>query len=172
MAVEDARGEFLAELIGRYVRPEAGILEVGCKGGRNLDPLYRAGMTELTGIEEDPERIGQVERRFPEVWRRIRVIEGPLTGSMRRFADGEFELVFSVGYFEGAGDYDWLFDQMVRVASSYVVVIEDERPRSDGTARDFREVFEERGLEQVEEIDVASLPGLQSVFFCRVFSTG
>jgi SAM-dependent methyltransferase len=173
MAVEDARGEFLAELIGKYVRPEASILEVGCKGGRNLDPLYRAGMTELTGVEEDPERMGQVEQRFPEVWRRIRVIEGPLVDSMRRFTDGEFDLVFSVGYFEGHADYEGLFDEMARVAASYLVVIEDERPVSDGApSRDFGKIFTSRGFEQVEEIDVSSLPGLESVFNCRVFRKG
>lgn len=170
MGVEEARSEFLVKLVGKYARPEGSILEVGCKGGKNLDPLYRAGMAELTGVEEDPERVRQIEARFPEVWERVRVIGGPLAESMARFADGEFELVFSVGYFEGDADQEWLFDEMARVTAKHLIAIEDERWRSNGAeGRHFREVFEKRGLQQVEEIDVASLSGLESVFFCRVF---
>lgn len=170
MDVEEARGGFLAGLLGRYVRPEAAILEIGCKGGKNIDPLYRAGMIELTGIEESPERVSQLEARFPDIWGRANVIQGPLDVSMGRFADGEFDLVFSVGYFEEDADYEHLFDEMARVAGKYVITIEDERelPRRSG-ARDFGKTFESRGLRQVEEIDVAGKTGLESFFYCRVF---
>lgn len=170
MGVDKDRGDFLVTLISRYVRPEGSILEVGCKGGKNLYPLYRAGLTELTGIEESPERVRQIESRFPEVWERVRVIQGPLEKSMSGFADGEFEMVFSVGCFEEERDYGPVFDEMARVADRFLIVIEDERKKpGDGPGRNFRELFEKRGLGQVEELDVAAQPGLDSVFFCRVF---
>jgi len=173
MEAEEARSNFLVGLIGGYVRPEAAVLEIGCKGGKNLDPLYRAGFTELTGLESSEERVRQIEGRFGDLWERVRVLQGPLEESTGRFADGDFDLVFSVGYFAEDADYQRLFDEMARVTGRYMITIEDERVLPDRTrARDFSEIFEKRGLEQVEEIDVSHQAGLESVFFCRVFKKG
>jgi SAM-dependent methyltransferase len=169
MGIEESRGEFLVRLIDKYARHDSAILEIGCKSGKNLYPLAEAGYGNLTGLEADSSRLERLDLLFPGLKNRVRVIEGPVVDRIRDFDDGGFELVFSVGYFEDdAGKAD-LLDEMARVSSRFTVTIEDERGSPGETPRNYRPEFERRGFEQMEEIDVSSEPGLESVFLARVF---
>ncbi len=164
MSVEEERARFLVGLVRKYVLPEETVLEVGCKGGRNLDSLYNAGFTQLTGLEPSEERVGQIEERYPELWERVSVIYGRPESTATRFRDSEFDLVFSVGYFEGSESDERVLDEMARLSGRCLISIEDER-----SGRDYRRSFESRGLRQVEQVDISRVPGLESVFLARVF---
>jgi len=170
MGIEESRGEFLAGLIGRYARRDSAILEIGCKSGKNLHPLSAAGYGNLTGLEEDSRRLERLDSLFPGLTDRARVIDGPVARRIRDFDNGEFDLVFTVGYFEGDTGQEGLLDEMARVAGRFVLTIEDEREAPGGTSRSYRPEFESRGFEQVEEIDVSRETDLGSVFFARVFA--
>lgn len=165
-----ARGEFLVGLIGRYARPDSSILEVGCRAGKNLAPLHDAGFVGLCGVEEDARRVGLLREGHPQL-DDARIINAPAGEAVAAFADGEFDLVFTVGFFEGpGGDYAGLFAEMARVAGAYLVTIEDERPGEPGGApTSYRSVFEPLGFAQVEEAGLGGLTDLNSVFTARVF---
>ena len=169
MGVNESRGRFLVELIDRYEEHDSKILEIGCKSGKNLQPLYEAGYENLTGLEVDGRRLDRLERLFPGLSSRVEVLEGPVLEVISRLADSSFDMVFSVGYFEEDEDRENLFDEMARVARQRILIIEDERDIPGRAPRNFRSVFESRGFEQVEEIDVSIEPDIRSVFFGRVF---
>lgn len=169
MGIEQSRGEFLVGLIDRHADHDSAILEIGCKSGKNLHPLAEAGYGNLTGLEEDSARLERVDLLFPGLKDSARVIEGPVAERIRELSDEEFDLVFSVGYFEEDAEKADLLDEMARVASRFVVTIEDERSSRPGTSRGYQPEFESRGFDQVEEIDVSREPDLESVFHARVF---
>jgi SAM-dependent methyltransferase len=51
----DPESRKLRELIGRYVKADALILDVGCGYGRNLEQLERGGFSNVTGIDINPQ---------------------------------------------------------------------------------------------------------------------
>lgn len=51
----DPESKKLLELIGRYVKADGRILDVGCGYGRNLEQLQRGGFLNATGIDINPQ---------------------------------------------------------------------------------------------------------------------
>ena len=168
MDVEAARAAFLVGLIERYAERDRPLLEVGCRNGRNMMSLYQAGFRNLTGIESTCERLLQMEGRHPEMSAHSRVLCGDEAEVLSALGDCEFDLVFTVGFFEQPGaDYSPVWDGMARVARLHVVTIEDERPAAG--ASDYRAVFESRGFIQVMEKSLSALTELKSDFTARAF---
>lgn len=164
MDAKEARGEYLVELISRYAGRDSKILEVGCRAGDNLVSLWRAGFTNLAGLEDNAEKVDLFLEHDPDVAKAVGVTAGPMRELTRGIADDSFDLVFTVGYlFDKRGDYSWLFPELARLAGRYLISIEDE-----GGGR-LEEVFEDLGLREVEAIDVSRKRELESVFFARVF---
>lgn len=170
MGFLEARCEFLATLIGRYTQPGWNILEVGCRAGRNLATLFDAGFKELSGVEGDARRVAVLREDFPRL-RDARIVNAQFLEAAAAFPDGEFDLVFTVGFFEGGpAGYSRFFDEMARLAGRCLVVIEDERQRDEGAGPfSYRNAFEPLGFSQAEELELAGLPELDSVFTARVF---
>ena len=170
MGFEEARGEFLVRLMSRYATHGSSILELGCRAGKNIAPLFDAGFEDICGVEEDARRVGLLSETHPRLGA-IRIINAPVKEAVTAFADGGFDVVFTVGFFEGPrGGHARLFAEMARVARSHLVIIEDERPRGTGDeAVNYRDVFEPLGFTQVEETALGVLPELESVFTARIF---
>jgi hypothetical protein len=164
MGVEEVRGEYLVGLIGRYARRDARILEIGSREGVNLVTLGRAGFADLRGVEGDAEKVSRFRADPPAVTGRIEVAQGPVEELLCHMEDGEFDLVFTVGFlFDKSGDSSWLFPQMARLTGGYLVSIEDE------SAGSLKDAFERLGLKEVETSDFSTIEELESVFYMRVF---
>jgi hypothetical protein len=164
MSVESARASYLVDLVGKYAGVDSSILEIGSRKGDNLAALGRAGFRDLYGVESDAVKVGIFRESCPDVAGFVQVMEGPVRQLLGDMGDGDFDLVFTVGFlFDRTGDHSWLFGEMARLSSHSVISIEDERSGS------LREIFEGHGLVEVENMDLGDLEDLHSVFHARAF---
>lgn len=165
------RSRFLLALVEPYLAPDARILELGPNVGRNLAYLFDAGYRDLTGIEINGDAIALLRQSYPELGATATLIVSPIEDAIKDLPDGSFDLVFTMAVLEHIHpDSEWIFAEMVRIARSTLVTIEDERGTSvRHTPRDYRSVFEPLGAHQVEERRLSDAEGLSSDFVARVF---
>ena len=145
------RSEFLVGFVRPYVGPDSTILEIGCNVGRNLAHLYDAGYHRLTGIEINGDALSVLTLSYPDMAAAATLIHSPVEDAIRELPDASVDLVFTMAVLEHIHvDSDWIFDEIVRVAGSTVVTVEDELHVSQRhVPRDYRVVFESRGMRQV-----------------------
>ena len=159
-----ARSEFLLSLVD--LPKDASILEVGCNVGRNLNHLYEAGYTNLTGIELSERAVEILRRQFPQL-ADIRV--GAAEDILPTF--DQFDLVFTMAvlvHIHPASEQA-VFGELARIARQ-LIVIEDERSDSwRHFRRQYRPIFEGLGMRQVHEAKPVGLPGS---YVARVFTPG
>lgn len=168
VGVEDYRAGFLSGLMKRHAGPDSSILEVGARSGNNLDTLYDAGFSDLAGIERQADRIEEMELSHKEIGRSVVIMQGEPADRLEGLGDGEYEVVFSVGFFETHDDHTRTLRGMARVASRAVITVEQEGPGSSGI--DFADFFQQAGFEERESRDLREVPELESVFTVRAFS--
>jgi SAM-dependent methyltransferase len=162
----------LTGLVAKHCGQDARILEIGCNAGRNLSYLQRAGYENLTGIEISQQAVDLMRERFPEVARRARILVGPVEQHIRAFADGEFDLVFTVAVLEHIHtESEWIFADMARVTRTHLITLEDEAERSwRHFPRDYQRVFAPLGLAQLESFTCSiETHGLNRNFRGRMF---
>lgn len=166
------RSRFLVEFIRPYVGPEPSILEIGCNVGRNLAHLYDAGYTRLTGIEINGNALRLLAETYPDMARSATLINAPVEEAIRDIPDGSIDLVYTMAVLEHIHpDSEWIFDDIVRVSRGAVVTVEDEHGTSiRHTPRDYRQIFESRGLRQVAHQSIDADGGFGTAFEARVFS--
>ena len=64
---------------------------------------------------------------------------------------------------------NWVFGEIARITSSILITIEDERSVYWRVfPRNYRRIFERRGMVQIEEHSCADVPGLGPAFVARV----
>ena len=165
------RSRFLLDWIRPYVGPDPRILEIGCNVGRNLAHLFDAGYRDLTGIEINGNALAMLRESFPEMGATARLINAPVEDVIRDFPDASFDLVYAMAVLEHIHpDSEWIFDEIARITRSVVVTIEDEHGvSSHHVPRDYRAVFEGRGLHQLAERSLSSSEGFPTAFQARVF---
>jgi SAM-dependent methyltransferase len=170
------RSLFLLNMIRKYADRNAKILEIGCNVGRNLDYLFRAGFHNLAGIEVSEKAVQLLEHAYPEMAHEAKIYIAPAEEVIRQFGDGEFDIVFTLStlmYIHP--DSEWVFPEMVRITKSHLITIENEVDTSwKCFARNYREVFEGFGVEQIEEVNWGRVDDLKSLphyfnYFARVF---
>lgn len=161
------RSMFLLSNIRRLATHNDKILEIGCNAGRNLAFLWHGGFRRLHGVEISEQAVHKLRSSFPELGK-IPIDVGPAEEILPRFDDNSFNIVFTMAVLEHIhDDSSALFDEMGRI-SRRVIVIEDEATRSDRHfPRNYRRVFQEVGMTQVEFL--RNLPDLPSQFRYRVF---
>jgi pseudaminic acid biosynthesis-associated methylase len=98
----------------------ANALEVGCNVGWNLVYLDQLGVTDLYGIEPQPDAVAEARRRRPK----SNVLHG--TAFDLPFRDGLFDLVFTSGVLIhiAPDSLGRALDEMHRVARRWIVAIE------------------------------------------------
>ena len=165
------RSAYLVDLMDRHVSRDGAVLEIGCNVGRNLHHLREAGYKNLSGVEISQEAVDLMKETFPDVAANAQIHVGPVEEQVKTFADGQFEAVYTMAVLEHIHtDSDWVFDEMARIASRRIIVLEDEKSRTwRHFQRNYREVFEKAGGRQLEEADLTDVPGLGSKFVARVF---
>lgn len=176
--VWEERSQFLLEIIRKYASRKSRILDIGCNSGRNLDYLYRDGFRKLSGIELSEDAVTLLKQTFPKMANRIRIHNVPVESVIRRFKDNRFDIVFTMTVlYHIHTDSDWIFPEIARITNKHLITIENEYAKTHWThfARNYKQVFQELGMKQIEEIDCGktALPtGCSENFFARVFRKG
>lgn len=166
------RSRFLVEFIRPHVGSEPTILEIGCNVGRNLAHLYDAGYHRLTGIEINGDALRLLAETYPEMAQASTLINAPVEDAIREIPDASIDLVYTMAVLEHIHpDSEWIFDDIVRISRGAVVTVEDEHGTSiRHTPRDYREIFESRGLRQVAHESIDAEGGFGTAFEARVFT--
>jgi SAM-dependent methyltransferase len=166
------RSRFLVEFVRPHVGPDATILEIGCNVGRNLAHLYDAGFRHLTGIEINTDALRLLAETYPEMAEASTLINAPVEEAIREIPDGSIDLVFTMAVLEHIHpDSEWIFDDIVRISRGAVVTVEDEHGTSiRHTPRDYRRIFEARGLRQVAHESIDAEGGFGTAFEARAFT--
>jgi 2-polyprenyl-3-methyl-5-hydroxy-6-metoxy-1,4-benzoquinol methylase len=168
------RSEYLVRLIRERcgLGPLAAILEVGCNAGRNLQFLHEEGYQNLAAVEISAPAIELLRHSFPEMAARLTLHQGAAEEELQKLPDKTFELVYTMAVLEHIHeDGEVVLDQIARVCGRHLITIEDEHKVSwRHFPRDYRRVFEARGLRQVfsERCD-PERHGLTAVHVVRVF---
>ena len=157
----DATSEWVRERIVEHVGRDAAVLEVGCGVGRHLAELADAGLTELTGVDVNPEALSALQETYPNLADvgtfHAETIEEYVTDT----EDRAFDAVFSVETLQHIHpDAEWVFDELARITGDSLLTVENESGRA-GTVnhvdedvplyyRDWNAVFTAHGLREVE----------------------
>ena len=168
-----SRSRFLLELIGNRLAPSTGALEVGCNVGRNLQHLADSGWAPLAGIEINPEAVRLLHEHQPGLGA-ADIYNEPAETALTGIEDGSFGLVFTMAVLVHIHPEvaETVFDGMARVCDRTLIVIEDEHTSASWRhfKREYRSVFEGRGLKQVHEGKCGSeRSGLPASYVARVF---
>lgn len=164
------RTKFLTELVLRYAWASDPVLELGCNAGRNLDALHRAGFVHLSAIELNPEATDTLRRRFPGMAADLRLFNAPIEDIIKGFGTHEFALTFTLAVLEHIHpDSEFIFDEMTRISKTIITVEDEVRNSSRHCQRNYRHVFESRGMRQIEELSCAEVEGLGPDYVARVF---
>ena len=159
--VDPSRAAHLRELLTIADVPlSASILEVGCNVGRNLADLANHGWANLAGIDISQDALDEARIQFPEL-ADVPLTCAPLEDALPQLGDGSIDVVFAMAVLEHIHyDSNVVLDEIARVAAFAVVTIENEQEASvRHFPRNYRTVFEQRGLRQVhEEPSGADLP--------------
>jgi 2-polyprenyl-3-methyl-5-hydroxy-6-metoxy-1,4-benzoquinol methylase len=163
------RSEYLVSLVKQYVKPDASILELGCNVGRNLNHLWKAGYHNLSGVEINPEALKLMKQNFPHM--QVITYEGSIEDRIKEL--GEYDLIFTMAVLEHIhSDSEWLFSEMSRKAKRYLITIEGEKKNVSELhfPRNYKNIFEGLGLQQLYEKHLSQKEGLNTNFYARVFS--
>ncbi|AGB37797.1 class I SAM-dependent methyltransferase [Natronococcus occultus] len=129
--------ELLCELVGRVVGPDATVLELGCSSGRHLAHLHEHGYDDLHGVDINAEAFEVMERAYPDLAAAGTFHHTTLEEFVRGCETDAFDVVYSVETLQHLHpDAEWVFDELVRLASSLLVTGETD---ADGPADDTSE---------------------------------
>lgn len=167
----EARRQFLVGLIKRYADSNARILEIGCNVGGNLNYLFLAGFKKLEGIEISENALQLLRQSYAEMARHTKLYNKPVEEVIGSFQDGRFDVVFTMAVLQHIHtDSEWVFSEMVKITRDFLITVEDERGTSwRHFPRNYKKVFESRGMKQVQEFNCSEVAGLGSNFFARIF---
>jgi SAM-dependent methyltransferase len=165
------RSEYLVSLVKQYVKPDdaSSIIELGCNVGRNLYHLWKAGYHNLSGVEINPQALKLMKQNFPDM--QVKTYEGSIEDRLKEL--GEYDLVFTMAVLEHIhGDSEWVFSEMARKAKRYLITIEGEKKNESELhfPRNYKNIFEGLGMQQVYEEHLSQKEGLNTNFYARVFS--
>ena len=156
----DRLSRFLLEIVGKYAHHNDSFLEIGCNVGRNLDYLYRDGYKKLEAIEISSEAVKLLKQTYPYLAANATIHNAPVENVIKKFGDGSFDVIFSVAVFYHIHtDSNWIFEEIARISGRYVITIETEYATTDWIhfPRNYKKVFQELNMKQVEEIDLRKL---------------
>lgn len=168
-AVAATRSETLVDIFERYVPKSDRILEVGCNVGRNLNHLYMAGYKNLAGIEISDAAVQKMKELYPVVSAASEIRLGSVEDVIGEFGDGDFATIFTMAVLVHIHpESEWVLGEIAKKTNCRLIIVEDERCVSwRHFRRQYRDIFEHLGLQQVEEIH--PYPGLNCSYIARIF---
>jgi SAM-dependent methyltransferase len=105
---------------GTVIKKDAKIIDIGCGTGRTLAIFRSWGYSNIYGIDNSEESIKLCEQRGFIKNKDVFVMDGMNT----TFNDDEFELVFSEGILEHFSDFTGFVNEMARINSKYILLIQ------------------------------------------------
>lgn len=152
-------------MVKKYLSPDATILELGCNIGLNLYHLSKAGYKNLSAIEINSEAVRLMKITYPTL--DAKIYNASIEESIKKIK--AHDLIFSKAVLcHVHPDSNWVFEKIANRAKKYIFTFEDEV--ADGTRhcpRNYRDVFEPFGFEQVEEVQ--KIRGMVSNYRGRIF---
>ena len=166
------RSDFLVSIVKRYLNREGSILELGCNVRRNLQNLFNAGFRNLSGVEISAKAIEIMKLKLPTLAKSSSIYNSTIEDWVQSYSSLQFDLIFAMAVLEHIHwDSDWVFSYLSKMSKKYLVIIEDEWQVSNRHfPRNYKDIFENLGMTQLEEINCVHIPGLNKNFFARVFS--
>lgn len=165
------RSEFLVDWVSRVAGKDASVFELGCNAGRNLEFLRQGGISRLSAIEINADALSRLHTTYPELSEIVNVEAGSAEDLLKLKPDDSFDLVYTMAVLEHIhSDSEWIFGELVRITSKWLLIIEDEFTHSSRHfPRKYKEIFEGLGMTQVEEVMCNKDHGLPSKFRGRLF---
>ena len=101
-----------------------------------------------------------MEEEFPKLNQDAELYNSPIEDKITEFEDGEFDVCFTMAVLEHIHpESEWIFQEMVRVTSDYIILIEDEESISwRHEPRRYAELFTDIGCELIETIPRDEFP--------------
>jgi SAM-dependent methyltransferase len=157
----DATSEWVRDQVVGHVGRDARVLEVGCGVGRHLAELADAGLTELTGVDVNPEALAALRETYPALADAGTFHADTIEAFVTDIDDRAFDAVFSVETLQHIHpDASWVFGELARITDGCLLTVENESGEA-GTVnhvdedvplyyRDWNAVFTGHGLREVE----------------------
>jgi len=159
----DETSEAIREALGGLAS-DAPVLELGCSSGRHLAHLREHGFEDLHGVDINADAFDVMEDAYPELADDGTFYVEAIEDLVERFDDDHFAAVYSAETLQHVHpDATGVFEELARIASDRIVTVENEGDHRDGDPdvnyvrdelplyyRNWREVFESFGFEQVE----------------------
>ncbi|AWB27423.1 class I SAM-dependent methyltransferase [Halococcoides cellulosivorans] len=159
----DERSEAVREHLDETVGAGASVLELGCSSGRHLQHLFANGYDDLTGIELNGDAVDVMAETYPALAETATIHVGAMEDVLQEVDDDAFDAIFAVETLQHVHpDATWVFDEIARVTSDALVVIENEGEdhpdREAGVTdvdgfplyfRDWESIFTDCGLNSV-----------------------
>lgn len=154
------RRELPPQLIESFYPSEnprsAKIFEAGFGTGVSLHVLYEHGFENLYGIELAPHAIEQFQSLYPNAEDSTEYEVGLFEEHLPEIDDREYDIVFSFSVLSIIHpDKRWLFDELARITSTLLILIESEKPAEvveDNTNswqhHNYESIFKEAGFTQ------------------------
>jgi SAM-dependent methyltransferase len=157
---DSGRSEFLFDIISKHTEKSDAILELGCNVGRNLHFLHKNGYRNLHSIEINAYALELLNKEFPQLNEDAEIYNSPIENQITEFEDNEFDTCFTMAVLEHMHpESEWIFQEIVRVSSSYIILIEDEMTISwRHEPRRYAELFTDLGCELIETIPNNEFP--------------
>ena len=129
------------------------ILEIGCNVGRNLDCLYRAGFTNLSGLDINKEALKLGIKTFPDTVGKIDLIHSSIEDHMWRPTGDTYDMIFTMGVLMHLHPTSmWVTTLFYQRTNKFLITAEDEWEYSNkAIPRNYKTIFEQSGFTQVEE---------------------
>lgn len=162
------RSEYLVSLIKQHVSNDASIIELGCNVGRNLNYLWQAGYSNLSGVEINEDAIRLMKESYPDM--KATIYHGTIEERIKELQ--QYDLVFTMAVLEHVHkDSEWVFEEIARLAKRCLITIEDEKEVSERHfPRNYKKIFESFGFRQIYEHNCADIHMLTAKFHARVFT--
>lgn len=168
-----SRSAYVVGLAEPYLSADSRVLEVGCNVGRNLNEFWQTGHKDVSGIEISPGAIAMLRDTYPEMAATATLHEGNAEDILPTLPSNGYDVVFTLAVLVHIhpDSASVVFPGIARVAKNALVLVEDERHRSwRHFTRNYREVFEPLGWQQVHEEACGPLNiGLPDDYVARVF---
>jgi SAM-dependent methyltransferase len=157
---DSGRTKFLFDIISEHTEKSDSILELGCNVGRNLNFLHKNGYRKLTSIEINAHALDMLKSEFPTLYQHAEFYNSPIENQITEFEDDEFDVCFTMAVLEHIHpESEWIFEEMVRVSSKYIILIEDEISITwRHEPRRYAKLFSDLGCDLIETIPRKEFP--------------
>jgi len=157
---DSGRTKFLFDIVSEHTEKSDSILELGCNVGRNLNFLHKNGWWNLTSVEINAHALDMLKSEFPTLYQHAEFYNSPIENQITEFEDDEFDVCFTMAVLEHIHpESEWIFEEMVRVSSKYIILIEDEISITwRHEPRRYAKLFSDLGCDLIETIPRKEFP--------------